>query len=140
MTAAAPIAGGTALEHSLFAVPGLRCAGCIAKLERGLAPIPGIVEARVNFSSKLVAIDHLSDLRIPDLKAAIAGLGFEAEPIRAGEDADEGAETRALARATAVAGFAAMNIMLLSVSVWSGATGPTRDLFHLISGSCSSGR
>ena len=44
---------------------------------------------------------------------------------------------RFLLRCLAVAGFAAMNIMLFSVSVWSGnvcdITGETRDLFHWIS-------
>ena len=38
-----------------------------------------------------------------------------------------------LIRALAVAGFAASNIMLLSVSVWSGAEAETRDLFHWLS-------
>ena len=103
------------LEHSLFTVPGLRCAGCIAKLERGLAPVAGIVAARVNFTSKQVAIDHLPELQIPDIREAIAALGFEAEPIRTGEAADEGAENRALARATAVARFAALKLNLLTV-------------------------
>ena len=35
--------------------------------------------------------------------------------------------------ALGVAGFAAANIMLLSVSIWSGAEAATRDLFHWIS-------
>ena len=111
----------------------MRCAGCISKLEGGLAPMPGIAAARVNFTTRLVAIDHVPGLQVPELRQAIAALGFEAEPIRAeaAHEADE--ESRALARATAVAGFAMMNIMLLSVSVWSGATGATRDLFHLLS-------
>lgn len=133
MTGPAPRPGPDALERSLFAVPGMRCAGCIAKLESGLAPVPGIASARVNFTARQVAIEHLPALKLPDLQAAIAALGFEAQPIRDGGPAQT-SESRSLAKATAVAGFAAMNVMLLSVSVWSGADGATRDFFHLLSG------
>jgi Cu2+-exporting ATPase len=119
--------------ESLFAVPALHCAGCLAKIENGLPKVPGIESARVNMSAKRVAIRHDRAMEPPALKAAIAALGFEAEPI-----ADPGvdvaaAENRALLRALAVAGFAAMNIMLLSVSVWSGADGGTRQMFHWLS-------
>jgi len=42
-------------------------------------------------------------------------------------------DTARLLRALAVAAFGMMNIMLLSVSIWSGAVGVTRDLFHMLS-------
>ena len=131
MSAPAPVEA--AVIHSRFAVPGMRCAGCISKIEKGLAPVPGILAARVNFTARQVVIDHLPEFEIPQIKAAIEAIGFDAEPVRAATAADAPAESRALVRATAVAGFASMNVMLLSVSVWSGAAGATRDLFHLLS-------
>jgi Cu2+-exporting ATPase len=123
---------GTALAGSRFAVPGMRCAGCIAKLESGLAAVPGVAAARVNFTAKQVSLSHDPALATPALVKAFADLGFDASPIGdalAGPDS----EARSLVKALAVAGFAAMNIMLLSVSVWSGAGGITRDLFHWLS-------
>ena len=54
---------------------------------------------------------------------------FLADPAPGGSDP----VLRELLVCLAVAGFAAGNIMLLSVSVWSGAEGATRDLFHWIS-------
>ncbi len=120
-------------RESLLAVPGIHCAGCMAKIENGLPRVTGIESARVNMDAKRVAIRHDPALSPPELKAALARLGFEAEPL-----ADPGvdvaaAENRSLLRALAVAGFAAMNIMLLSVSVWSGAEGATRQMFHWLS-------
>lgn len=124
------------LARSEFTLPGVRCAGCIAKIERGLAPVSGVRTARVNMTTKRVAIEHDPALTPAALREALAGLGFDAQPIAdlAAGDADAGAaESRRLLKAMAVAGFAAMNVMLLSVSVWSGASGTTRELFHWLS-------
>jgi Cu2+-exporting ATPase len=125
-----PLAGA-ALAATRMAVPGIRCAGCIAKLERGLAAVPGIAAARVNMTAKQVLISHDPAITEPALIKALAALGFDASPISDALATDS--EARALVKALAVAGFAAMNIMLLSVSVWSGAGGLTRDLFHWLS-------
>ncbi|MEM8918144.1 MAG: heavy metal translocating P-type ATPase [Pseudomonadota bacterium] len=120
-------------EDSRFAVPTMRCAGCIAKIERGLNELPGVVTARVNFSAKQVAISHAPELTEDKLKSAIAELGFEAQILADNPLSEDRGDTRRLLRALAVAGFGMMNIMLLSVSVWSGAVGVTKDLFHWLS-------
>lgn len=124
-----------ALIERDFAVPDIRCAGCIAKLEQGLVRDRRIAAARVNFTEKRVHLSYTPDTGMPELIGAFSNLGFEAHPIGTGPDeAGIEAETsRELLRAVAVSGFAMMNIMLLSVSVWSGATGATRDLFHWLS-------
>ncbi|MFN3451823.1 MAG: heavy metal translocating P-type ATPase, partial [Sphingorhabdus sp.] len=133
MNAPTVIAPSGALMQSDFSVPAIRCAGCISKLERGLSQQPGIANARVNFTAKRVSISHLPELTIPQLVAAIAETGFEAQVISDQQGDLAAAEAHQLLKAMAVAGFAMMNIMLLSVSVWSGATGVTRDLFHWLS-------
>ena len=118
---------------SRFTVPGMRCAGCIAKIERGLQAVEGVEAARVNFSAKRVAVRHEKALDADALVAAIGRLGFEAQAAEANPLGQDDVESRTLLRSLAVAGFGMMNIMLLSVSVWSGAGGVTRELFHWLS-------
>ncbi|WP_095012511.1 heavy metal translocating P-type ATPase [Tsuneonella mangrovi] len=135
MNAIAPIDVGkeAGLSDSRFTVPSIRCAGCIAKIERGLSELEGVEAARVNFSAKRVAVRHdarLSDDKIVD---ALLRLGFEAQPVSANPLAEDDKDARMLLRALAVAGFGMMNIMLLSVSVWAGADVVTREMFHWLS-------
>ena len=118
---------------SVFAVEGLRCAGCIATLENGLGAVPGVATARVNFTTRRVSIAHDAGVGDDGLRTAIQRLGFIAEPFLGDASSPGDAETRRLLKALAVAGFAAVNIMLLSVSVWSGADGATRAMFHWLS-------
>ena len=125
---------GQLIDRTVLAVPGAHCAGCMAKIEGGLAGLPGVVSARLNLTARQLTVAHARTLEVPELIAAIERIGFAAQPLTDAAAAGHDRATRALLRATAVAGFAAMNIMLLSVSVWSGADGATRDLFHLLSG------
>ena len=126
------------LSHLDLAVEGVGCAGCIRKIEGGLKRLPGIVDVRLNFTNRRLAVDwHDGALEAGDVISALERLGYRAhpfEPERA--ESDEARHARWLMKCLAVAGFAAMNIMLLSVSVWSGTidmTQETRDFFHWLS-------
>ncbi|WP_199556085.1 heavy metal translocating P-type ATPase [Sandaracinobacteroides hominis] len=117
-------------------VPGVHCANCIRKVEGAVRPLEGITLARVNFSTRRLAVEWEDAQVTPEaIVEAVEGAGFEARPFNPADAAATEADpqSRRLLTAMAVAGFAAMNIMLLSVSVWSGADGATRHLFHILS-------
>ena len=121
------------LNATRFTVPGIKCAGCIAKIERELVKVDGIASARVNFSAKRVAIEHEPRVDEASLTRALEQLGFEAQAVEENPLGGDDKERTQLVRALGVAGFGMMNIMLLSVSIWSGAEGATRELFHWLS-------
>jgi len=122
--------------HTLrLAIPSMNCGGCVAKIESSVSTISGVVSARANLTRKSLTVTwqgaHVEGAQIID---ALKRTGFDSFPIDA-EDAEtaEGAERRDLVTRMAVAGFASANVMLLSVSIWSGASEATRDLLHWIS-------
>ncbi|MDA7426129.1 heavy metal translocating P-type ATPase [Thalassococcus lentus] len=137
--AAAPAAEALAEQlsetHISLSLPTIHCAACMSKIERALNAAPGVHKARVNLTMKRVAIDAEPDLTAEDLIPVVEAAGYEAHELDAtalGVTANDKAGRDLLMR-LAVAGFAAMNVMLLSIAVWSGAEGATRDLFHWIS-------
>ncbi|RMF38191.1 MAG: cadmium-translocating P-type ATPase [Alphaproteobacteria bacterium] len=124
-------------ERVELLLPSIRCAGCIAGVEKALAGQPGILKARVNLTNKRLSAEI--DPRLTDAGALVAvleGKGYAARPLDDTLPDPTATDTtgRDLLLRMGVAGFAAMNVMLLSVSVWSGAGEATRDLFHWISG------
>jgi Cu2+-exporting ATPase len=120
------------LSQTTLLVPGMHCAACMGRVERGLAALPGVSSARVNLSARQVGILHEETLSVPDLVATLEGIGFASQP-RVQDLAPPPGMAKPLLAPLAVAGFACMNVMLLSVGVWSGAQGGTRDLFHWLS-------
>jgi Cu2+-exporting ATPase len=122
-----------------LAVDGIRCAGCMHAIEDGLKREAGILSARVNLTLRRVTVEWRDGALRPEaVVERLAGLGFKAYPFLPEQQQDSAAaEELRLLRCLGVAGFSAMNIMLLSVSVWSGHGGDidpsTRDLFHWLS-------
>lgn len=127
------------LDHIDLAVDGISCAACMMKIERGLAAIPEITRARVNLTSRRLAVEWKQGALDPArVIERVSELGYRAYPFDPKTPEDEQQREAAfLLRCLAVAAFAAMNVMLLSVSVWSGnvtdITPEQRDFFHLFS-------
>ncbi len=119
----------------MLSLPTAHCAVCITDVERELSRQPGVRSARVNLTLKRVSIDAEPGVEAAPLVAALDGIGYEAYELDPGllSATETDKRGRDLLMRIGVAGFAMMNIMLLSISVWSGAEDATRDMFHWIS-------
>jgi Cu2+-exporting ATPase len=130
---------GTGLLHLDLAVEGINCAGCMAKIERNLSKIPDVTSARVNLTDRRLALEWKAGAVDPALFVdRLAELGYKAYPFEAaGAETREAERASALLRRLGVAAFAAMNVMMLSVPVWSGNVSDMlpeqRDFFHWLS-------
>ncbi|MGB3625457.1 MAG: heavy metal translocating P-type ATPase, partial [Henriciella sp.] len=126
-------------ENALsLSVRGAKCAGCLSKIEGAVSALPGVKLARLNLSNGRLAVTWTGHLDANQIARAVTDLGYGATPFDpdAG-DAAASAEERSLLIAMGVAAFAAANVMLLSVSVWSGhgeMGETTRRVMHAISG------
>ncbi|WP_076861465.1 heavy metal translocating P-type ATPase [Bradyrhizobium mercantei] len=130
---------GTGLMHLDLAVEGINCAGCMAKIERNLSAIPDVTSARVNLTDSRLALEWKAGALEPALFVSrLAELGYKAYPFER-DDAEtlEARRAQGLLRRLGVAAFAAMNVMMLSVPVWSGNVSDMlpeqRDFFHWLS-------
>ena len=118
------------------AVEGIACGACIARIEGAVKRLPGVTQARVNFTNRRLHVAWSGGAFKPaQILQTLQANGYRGHPFVAlRAEQEEATEARRLTRCLAVAGFAAMNIMLLSVSVWSGnatdITPETRDFFH----------
>lgn len=125
--------------HTLnLAVEGARCAACISKIEGGVRALAGIQSARLNLSTGRLVIEFTGAKgEAAHIARTVTALGYAVRPFQPeAEKADARSEDRRLLRALAVAGFATANVMLLSVSVWSGEgemSHATRQMLHWVS-------
>lgn len=125
-------------EHSLtLGVEGIHCASCIRLIENALAAGEGVSQARVNMSTERMTVRwHGPKERADALASSVTKLGYKLHALT-DEAAPQTDQEKRLLRAIAVSGFAAANMMLLSMGLWASTTETmgmaTRELMHWIS-------
>jgi len=120
-------------------VTGLHCASCIWLIESILNKQDDVLFARVNMTTRRLVIKWDGYItRGGELVSLISSLGYKLMPFDPDviKEIDRREEKRLLL-SMAVAGFAAGNVMLVSVSIWSSDKVimgmATRDFFHWFS-------
>jgi len=127
------------LNRLALMVEGIHCGGCIRTIEGALGAMPEVREARVNMTTRRLQLAWAGAAeRAGDFVRRLGELGYRAVPYDPQRlSGDDARQEKELLRSMAVAGFAAANVMLLSISVWAGhASGmeqATRDLLHWFS-------
>lgn len=126
------------VETSTLIADTMYCGTCMISIEDALSRVPGVASARVNLTTKRVSVRY--DPRLANVETFIAALdkaGFPAGELIEGREAEADARDRDFLKRLGVAGFAAANVMLLSVAVWAGLASDmsqaVRGLFHWLS-------
>ncbi len=116
-------------------VEGIHCAACVWLIEQTLNRLPGVLSARVNLSAKRLLVRwENSRIRLSQILEQLTHVGYNAVPFD--PESAEGAlkrQNRALLFRIVFAGFTMMNLLWISIALYSGADrGEFRDLFHWI--------
>ena len=125
---------GSEREINLL-VEGIHCAACVWLIERTLEPVDGVIEARVNLSGKRLKLRWDNDkLTLSSILSRLETIGYTAIPFD--PEVAEGKakkQNRALLFRMAFAGFTMMNLLWVSIALYSGASdGEFRQLFHWV--------
>ena len=120
-------------------IDGFHCAACGWLIEQVLARDARVTWGRVNMTTRRLnvtwngPVDLANDILAPIQKLGYRLFPFDVERV----EAERAARETELLKALGVAGFAAANVMLLSISIWAGydqGMGPaTRGLMHWVS-------
>ena len=119
-------------------VEGIQCGACVWLIEALLGKQPGVGWARVNMTTRRLVVrwnpaeaGEAATILAPVLRVGYRLVPFDPARLKSESERHE----KELLRAMAVAGFAAGNVMLFSVSIWAGTDmGPaTRTFMHWLS-------
>ena len=66
-----------ATRKLVLPIKGMHCASCVARIEKALSDVPGVVSAAVNLASERATIEYIEGTGLADIKRAVKDAGFE---------------------------------------------------------------
>jgi Cu2+-exporting ATPase len=104
-------------------VDGIHCAACVWLIENSLRPMPGVEKAEVNLTSKRLKLKwHNDRVKLSKIMQRLGDVGYASapyDPLKAEDSVKY--QNRHLLYRMAFAGFGMMNLLWVSVSLYSGA-------------------
>ncbi len=125
---------GPVREISLL-VEGIHCAACVWLIERALGRLDGVLSSQVNLSGRRLSVKWDNEqVKLSQIISALGHIGYAAVPYD--PEVAEGQirkQNRSMLFRMAFAGFCAMNLMWVSIALYSGAADDEfRHLFHWV--------
>ncbi len=120
-------------EASLI-LEGITCAACVWLNERHISGLPGVLEVQVNYSSHRAWLRWDSScIKLSEILQAIQAIGYRALPYNPEQQqAFNDRERRTQVRRLAVAGLFGMQVMMVSISLYSGAWSGMEENFETL--------
>lgn len=93
MNAIMEATASSSTKQTSLQITGMTCAACANRIEKGLARMPGVTSASVNFAMETARVEYVpGEVTIDDMLKKVKQLGYRAVPQQDGEDADDGRE------------------------------------------------
>ena len=126
---------GEGVRQIHLLVEGIHCSACVWLIEKTLAAIGGVESAQVNLSGKRLLLRWKpTQIKLSAIIQRLSLIGYAAVPFDPGiADGALKKQNRSLLYRLVFAGFAMMNLMWISIALYTGAAeGEFRTMFYWI--------
>jgi Cu+-exporting ATPase len=87
------------VETATLAVRGMTCASCVARVERAIGRLPGVIGAGVNLGTQSATVEYLPDsVSVERIAQVIREAGYEADAAPAAPDAGQQRQAQELSQ------------------------------------------
>lgn len=113
---------GESNRQAALILEGIVCAACVWLSERHVMQLPGVKSFQVNYSTHRAQVEWDEDqIKLSQILRAITEIGYRAHPLDPNRQEELYKKERSQSiRRMAVAGFGAMQVMMLAVALYAG--------------------